>query len=64
MNFLIQWILTRAIVLSKFENPSWLELPKWELTSFGSVRINSLTFSYTPQSMKGDSQASLLARTL
>ncbi len=32
-------------------------------SSFGSVGVHSLTFSYTPRSMKCDSQASFLAHT-
>ncbi len=32
-------------------------------SSLGSVGVHSLTLSYTPGSMKCDSQASLLART-
>jgi len=37
--------------------------PKSE-SSFGSVRVHSLTLSYIPKNMKCDSWASLLARTL
>ncbi len=33
-------------------------------SSSGSVRVHSLTFSYIPESMRCDSQASFLARTL
>jgi len=33
-------------------------------SSLGSVRVHSLTLSYTPRSMRCDSQASFLARTL
>jgi len=32
-------------------------------SSFGSVRVHSLTLSYTPKSMRCDSRASLLAYT-
>jgi len=32
--------------------------------SLGSVRVHSLTLSYTPGNMRSDSRASLLARTL
>ncbi len=32
--------------------------------SLGGVRVHSLTLSSIPRSMKGDSRASLLARTL
>jgi hypothetical protein len=31
-NLTIQWVLTPAIILWKFESPLGLQLPKWELT--------------------------------
>jgi len=33
-------------------------------SSFGNVRVHSLTLSYIPRSMRCDSRASLLAHTL
>jgi hypothetical protein len=47
-NFLIQWVLTHAITLWKFESPLGLQLPKLELTwKCGSVGVYSLTLSHT-----------------
>jgi hypothetical protein len=54
--------LTPVITFWKFENPPGLQFPKWELIR--SVRVHSFTFFYTPGSMRCDSQASFLARTL
>jgi hypothetical protein len=54
--------LTPAIALWRFGSASGLQLPKW--SSFGSVRVHSLTLCYTPGSMKCASRSSLLAYTL
>jgi len=54
--------LTLIIALSIFESPPRLHSQSG--SSLGSVRVLSLTLSCTPKSMKCDSQASLLARTL
>jgi len=45
----------------KFESP--LDSNSQNGSSLGSVRVLSLTFSYTPRSMKCDSRASFLAHT-
>jgi hypothetical protein len=59
--FLIQWVLTHAIVLWKFESPLKLQLPKWEpiwecVRSFPHILLHS-------QEMKCDSRASFFACT-
>jgi hypothetical protein len=61
INYSIQWISTLIISFWIFENPSGLQLPKWN--SFQSVGVHSLTLSYIPGNMKCDSQASTLAYT-
>ncbi len=45
----------------KFGSSLGIQLPKW--IQLGNVWVLSLTFSYTPGSMKCDPWASLLART-
>ncbi len=57
-----KWVLSLAISLWRFESPSRFQLLKWEFT--WECGVHSLTLSYTPRSMKCDSRASLLARTL
>jgi hypothetical protein len=62
MNFSIQWVLTHAIALWKL-GVHW-DFNSQSGSSFGSARVHSLTLSYTPGSMRCDSQASFLARNL
>jgi hypothetical protein len=54
--------LTSEIALYKFENPLGFKLPTW--SSFGSMRVHSLTLFGTLGSMKCESRASLLACNL
>ncbi len=60
-NSSIQWVLTPAITLWRFESPLGFQLPKWKLT--WECGVHSLTFSYTLGNMKYDSWASFLAHT-
>jgi hypothetical protein len=55
-------VLTPEITFWRFKSPSGIQFPKWEFT--WECGGHSLTLSYTPRSMKCDSWASLLARTL
>jgi hypothetical protein len=50
------WVLTPKITLWSFGSPPGFHFPKWEL--LGSVRVHSLTLSYTPGRMWCDSRAS------
>jgi hypothetical protein len=58
-NSLIQWVLTPAITLCGFENPSRLHSQNG--SSLGNVEVYSLTLSHTPGSMKCDFRPSPLA---
>jgi hypothetical protein len=62
-NSSIKWVLTLAIVLWRFKNPSGVRLPKWEFTWECEGSILTLPYSQPPESMNCDSRASLLART-
>jgi len=48
-----------TITLWRFENPLGFQTE----SSFGNVEVHSFTLSYTLESMRCDSQASLLAHT-
>jgi hypothetical protein len=61
-NSLIQWVLTLTIAFWRFGSPRNSNFQSG--SSFGSVRAHSLTLSCTPRSIKCDSQASYLARTV
>jgi len=61
-NFSIQWVLT-PIMLSK-DSKIHRDSNSQNGSSLGSVRVHSLTLSYTPGSMRCGSWASLLAFTL
>jgi len=54
--------LTHEIALWRFRNPSGLHLPSG--SCLGSVRVHSLTPSYTPGNMRCDSSASSWPATL
>jgi hypothetical protein len=61
-NITNHWIFIPKIVLWSFGSPPGLHLPSG--SCFRSVRVHSLTFSYTPRSMWCDSRASSWPATL